>query len=87
MQSQLKLHGMCEIWHQNSSNIIKEKIKNIILKYHDSQIIHEWYVYILNTFSFFILKWCLSPKVAGCVKLVFEVVPIKFITTFPFDLQ
>jgi hypothetical protein len=29
----------------------------------------------------------LLPKVAGCVKLVLEVVPTKSITPFPFDLH
>ncbi len=32
-------------------------------------------------------EWCLFPKVAGRVKLVFEVVPTKLIAPFPFDLH
>jgi len=32
-------------------------------------------------------EWCLFPKVAGHVKLMFEVVLTKFIAPFPFDLH
>jgi len=32
-------------------------------------------------------EWCLFSKVVGCVKLVLEVVPIKFITPFAFNLH
>jgi hypothetical protein len=32
-------------------------------------------------------EWCLLPKVKGCVKLVFEVIHIKLIAPYVFNLQ
>jgi hypothetical protein len=32
-------------------------------------------------------EWCILPKVVGHVKLVFEVVPTKFVTPLPFNLH
>jgi hypothetical protein len=31
-------------------------------------------------------EWCLFPRVKGCLKLVFEIILIKFIAPFVFNL-